>query len=105
MKGIGKMRNKHIELVKKWLADKDSVSRDELIDELVTNEDAARAAYDAAKAVSEAADAAYDVAYAANVDAYAAASDAYAAYVAADDAYEAGSDVSYWVKRYEELTK
>tara|TARA_R110000744_G_scaffold285185_2_gene396629 strand:+ start:3162 stop:3335 length:174 start_codon:yes stop_codon:yes gene_type:complete len=33
------MKNKHIELVKKWLADNDSVSRGEL----VTNAEAARA--------------------------------------------------------------
>ena len=80
------MRNKHIELVKKWLADKDSVSRDELIDELVTNEDAARAALAAANAA----------AYAANV-----------AYNAAANAANAANAAraAHWVKRYEELTK
>ena len=80
------MRNKHIELVKKWLADKDSVSRDELIDELVTNEDAARAALAAANAA----------AYAANV-----------AYNAAANAANAANAAraAHWVKRYEEVTK
>ena len=71
------MKNKHIELVKKWLADNDSVSHVELV-----------ANADAAYAVS--------------------AADAYAAAAAADAAAAACSDdtkASYWVKRYEELTK
>ena len=70
------MQNKHIELVKKWLADHDSVSQEEL----KSNAYAAYAAYDAA----------YDAAYA-----------AYAAYDAAADA---DSAVARLVKKYEELT-
>ena len=68
------MTNKHIKLVKKWLADKDSVSLEEL-----------RADADAAYAASAAVD-------------YA----AYAAVRAA--AYAAADAADYWVKRYEELT-
>ncbi len=83
--------NKHIELVKKWLADKDSVSQQELNDN--------RAAADAAYAAN-AADVTYD-AYAANAaDAADAANDDpyyYAAYWA--------DKAAYWVKRYEELTE
>jgi len=68
--------NIHIELVKKWLADNDSVSQQEL----ENNADAAYAyADDAANAVNDA---------------------AYAAANAA--AYNAAA---YWVKRYEELEK
>jgi hypothetical protein len=76
-KGSNKMNNAHIELVKKWLADNDSVSLEEL------------------KANSRAADAASETA--------AAAYDAAAAEGASYDA--AASDASYWVKRYEELNK
>tara|TARA_R110000796_G_scaffold3237_1_gene12529 strand:- start:167 stop:430 length:264 start_codon:yes stop_codon:yes gene_type:complete len=76
--------NKHIELVKKWLADSDSVSQQELED----SRDAAADAYWA--------DDAADYAYAA---AYAAAAYDYAAYADA-----AAADAAYWVKRYEELT-
>ena len=82
------MNNKHIELVKKWLADKDSVSHVEL----VANSRAASYAYDvaaASDAASYASDAVYGAAYG-------------AAYDAASDA---ASDAKYWVKRYEELTK
>ena len=76
--------NIHIELVKKWLADKDSVSQEELKDNRV----AADAAYDA-----DAADA---------VAAYAAdAADAAAA--AYDDDYAYAADAAYWVKRYDEF--
>ena len=70
--------NKHIELVKKWLADNESVSQQELEDNAISaydnddNDDAATAAFAAAYADN-------DAAYAAK---------------AAD-----------WVKRYEELTK
>ena len=66
--------NKHIELVKKWLDDPDSVT----VDELKVNAYAASAA---------------SAAYAASDFA------AYAAYAAAADAAAA-----YWVKKYEELT-
>ena len=78
--------NKHIELVKKWLADKDSVSKEELRE----NADAAYAAYDAA-----AAQAAY---YAAH-DAYYAADAA----AAAKATYYAAADAEYWVNKYEDL--
>ena len=72
--------NKHIELVKKWLADKDSVSYQELSDTVA----AAYAAY--AAAVTEAKTEAVAVAAEVNT----AAADAAAA---------------HWVKKYEELTK
>jgi hypothetical protein len=80
--------NKHIELVKKWLADKDSVSQEEL----EVNVDAACDAYT-------------DDAYDAESAYYAAYADYYS-YYAANAAY-AGDDSSaaYWVKRYEELSK
>ena len=71
--------NQHIELVKKWLKDKDAVS----LEELQANKKAADAA-------AEAADAAYAAYYAAD---YAAAGAAGAAYAA------------YWVNKYEEITK
>ena len=95
------MKNIHIELVKKWLADNNSVSRDEL----VANDYAAHAAYDASAAAY-----AYVAASDADAAAYVAASDAAAyAYVAASAAdaaaYGVAPDASYWVKRYEELTK
>jgi hypothetical protein len=85
--------NKHIELVKKWLDDPDSVT----VDELKVNADAAVAAYvgadaDAAADAADAADAAAYAAYAAAADA------AYAAYATAADS------AAYRVKKYEELT-
>ena len=72
--------NKHIELVKKWLADKDSVSQEEL----EAN----------SKAAADVSDYAANAAYAADVADYAAAYAANAADVAAR-----------YVTRYEELTK
>ena len=70
--------NKHIELVKKWLDDPDSVT----VDELRENSDSA---YAAAALAADAADAlAAAAAYAADLAAYAAAK---------------------YVKRYEELTE
>ena len=78
--------NEHIELVKKWLADNDSVSQEELKD----NRIAADAAYDAA-----------DAAYTAN--AYAADAAAAAAYAAYADAAYAAAAAANWVKRYDEL--
>ena len=72
--------NQHIELVKKWLADKDSVS----LEQLEANKDAANAA----RAVVNAS-------YYASYFTYAA---------AASDATEyAAPAAAYWVKRYEEL--
>jgi len=82
--------NKYIELVKKWLADKDSVS----LEELKANRDAAYAAE------ADAADyAAYAVANAGDA-AYASAADDAAKY-AADHA----DDAEYWVNKYEECIK
>jgi hypothetical protein len=86
--------NKHIELVKKWLADNDSVSQEQLKDNC--------AAADAA---------AYDVYVAANSTnsanaAYAAADAAYEAYDAANSAAAAANTAkaaAYCVKRYEEI--
>jgi len=73
--------NKHIELVKKWLADPKSVTQQELDD----NRDAASAAYAANGA-------AYYAYY------------AYAYYAADEAVYAAnGAAAEYWVKRYEEL--
>jgi len=80
--------NKHIEVVKKWLADKDSVS----LKELEANSNAAKAVY----YYTDANDPAYYVACAA---AYAACA-AEACFVAAH-----ADDAVYWVKRFEELTK
>jgi|TARA_R110000737_G_scaffold68916_3_gene97249 hypothetical protein len=77
--------NKHIELVKKWLANPKSVTKEELKDN--------------AYAAAYAADAADAAAYVA--DATAAASAAYATY---DDAADAAAYAANWVKRYEELT-
>ena len=68
--------NEHIELVKKWLNDPDSVT----LDELNANATAARTA-------------AYAAAYA----------DTCAAYTAARDFARDAARVSYWVKEYEEL--
>jgi hypothetical protein len=81
------MTNKHIELVKKWLADSNSVSLEEL-----------EAARDATHA-DAAADAAYAAAANAYDAAYANAADLAVAYAAGKAAYAA-----YWVKKYEELT-
>ena len=75
------MENKHIALVKRWLADKTSVSSEEL-----------RANAEAAYAAS---------AYATRADDYAAYAAASAAYPAA---YAAADAADYWVKRYEEMT-
>lgn len=73
------MTNKHIELVKKYLEDPESVSREGL-----------RANAKAAAAAARAADAA-DAARAADG--------------AADWAAGAAWDAAYWVKKYEELNK
>jgi hypothetical protein len=78
----------HIELVKKWLLDNDSVSQAEL----KVNSDAADAAANAVW--NTAADAAYAPWNTA----------AKAATAAAADAAKAATDAAYWVKIYEELT-
>ena len=93
--------NKHIELVKKWLADPELVSQQELKD----NYDAAAAAYAAAYAAYAYADA-YATAYAAGYAADAAYYASYAADAAYYASYAADADAdatAYWVKRYEEL--
>jgi creatinine amidohydrolase/Fe(II)-dependent formamide hydrolase-like protein len=77
--------NTHIELVKKWLADPESVTQQELED----NRDAANSAYAAADYAVYGADFA-GAANAAN---------------AAKAAVYAAKAVDYWVKRYEELTE
>ena len=69
--------NKHIELVKKWLKDRDSVS----LEELEANKENA---------------------YAADAAAYYAYATAYAAHTAADYTDYTGNAI-YWVERYEEL--
>jgi len=79
------MINKHIALVKKWLANPKSVTQEELL----ANKNAS----------FDAVDAAVDDAYAANVDA------AYYAAYAANDACYGACGAAYWVKQYEELTK
>ena len=83
--------NKHIGLVKKWLANPESITKEELKANAYAAADAADAAYAAYAAASDAAYAAYA--------AYAAASDAaYAAYA------DAAADAARFVKQYEELT-
>lgn len=77
------MTNEYIAVVKKWLADKASVSSEELR----ANADAAYVGYNTKRAA--------DAAYAAS-----AAAAALALYAARADARAA----DYWVKRYEELT-
>ena len=82
------MPNKHIELVKKWLADPKSVSQEEL----EANWDEAFVAYDAA----------YD-AHAARSD-YTAARANYTANAARTAARDRSANAAYWVNKYEELT-
>jgi len=83
------MKNKHIELVKKWLAAPKSVSQEEL-----------EANYEeACAAAASASDATYDAARAARAAGYAASAGAWAARTAG---YADGAE--RWVKRYEELT-
>ena len=72
--------NKHIELVKKWLADNESVSQQELKDNAISANVAAAAYADPPDAAAYVADAAYA-------------------------AYADPADAAYWVERYEELTK
>ena len=91
------MKNKYIEVVKRWLGGED-VSHEAL------KANAAAKAYAAAAAKAYAAAAAYvadaAAAWAARADDDAAAAARVAAYVAADWAAYA----AYWVKRYEEMT-
>ena len=74
--------NKHIELVKKWLSDPDSVTQEELNANSDDAADAAEAARDAARAAWNAAD----------------------ARTAAASAAAAARDAAYWVKKYKEMT-
>ena len=69
---------KHIELVKKWLADPASVSQEELKDNRAAAVNAASYVAYAADA-ADAADAAYDA------------------------AFDYAADAAYWVKRYDEF--
>ena len=89
--------NKHIELVKKWLDNRDSVTADELR----LNADAAYAAYAAADDAYAAAALAAE--YAAAAAALAADYAGYPAYYAARAA-DYAADAAKYVKRYEELT-
>ena len=87
--------NKHIAVVKLWLADADSVTLQELRENRLAASDAA-----AANAAVAAA--------AADADAAAAAAAAIAATeaeVSATVFLEANRDVAHWVKRYEKLNK
>jgi hypothetical protein len=86
--------NKHIEIVKKWLKDKDSVSAEEL----EANKKSAYAAY-----YADAADAAFNV-YEAACYAADAADAAFNVYEAACYADAAADAAEYWVRQYEELT-
>ena len=94
--------NKHIELVKKWLADPEAVS----LEELKANKDAAKAAI-AAKAAKADWDAVYGSDWADAETVYEAAEAAYAAFEAAEAA-----EAAYWrnlaikyIEKYEELDK
>ena len=95
--------NEHIALVKKWLANKDSVSQEELEDNATAAEAAAKSApaYDAAYACYDAN--AYDAADAC-YGADAAADAAYYAWAAAYAATYDAALAAYYVKKYEELT-
>ena len=92
--------NKHIELVKRWLADNDSVSNEELTKNSVDAMDAwayAEGYADAGGSARVAADAA-DLASLASFAAL-------PAEAAADAEAEAAEAAAYWVKQYEEVTK
>ena len=78
------MKNEYIEVVKRWLADKDSVSQEEL-------KANAKAAADASSKAADAAMAAI-------------AADGAADWAAADAAWDADA-AALWVKRYEEVTR
>jgi|MEHZ01.3.fsa_nt_MEHZ010862948.1_2 hypothetical protein len=104
--------NKHIELVKRWLADNDSVSNEELTKNSVDARDAwvyAEGYADAggtARVAADAADYAVSAAYAAVLASFA--SFAALPAEAAADAEVAEAAVvaaAYWVKQYEELNK
>ena len=85
--------NKHIALVKQWLADNNSVTLQELRENRLAASDAAAANAAVAAAAADA-DAAAAAAIAATE-----------AEVSATVFLEANRDVAHWVKRYEELNK
>jgi hypothetical protein len=97
------MKNEHIELVKKWLADNDSVSLEELVSACAAAARDANAARAAGREAARAADAARsaDADRASSVRAATRA----AAAARTSDAVWAARDAAYWVKKYEELTK
>lgn len=80
--------NSHIELVKRWLADPDSVTQEEIKENAkaawadANASGAARAAYYAADAAAEAVD--------------------YAAYDVKEAAADATETADYWARRYDE---
>ena len=102
--------NPNIELIKKYLADNDSVTPEELKEnrasaDAATNVSfaAAEAAAEAAAAIEAAADVAADATYAAaEAAAYA---DVSTHYTSNHDRNEALSSAAHWVKEYEQLTK
>jgi len=86
--------NKHIALVKQWLADNNSVTLQELCENRLAASDAAAANAAVAAAAADA-----------DADADAAAAIAATeAEVSATVFLEANRDVARWVKKYEELT-
>ena len=111
--------NEHIEVVKKWLADPDSVSQKELSyhsASTMLGYSEAATLYDAAfDALNAAAEAAEEAAVAFDLAAHEAANDYDAAQAAAkaatllmyatEAAAEGNDDAAYWVERYEELSK
>ena len=111
--------NEHIEVVKKWLEDPDSVSQKELsyssnstmlgYSEADTLYDAAHDALNAAEEAAEAAAAPFELAVHEAVTAYdaaqAAAKAATLLMYATEAAAEGNDDAAYWVKRYEDLSK
>ena len=94
--------NKHVELVKRWLAGED-VTTEELRANSIAAVSRAHAAGAAANAADHAAHAAARDADAANAAAVEAARDADTANAAASDAAAYAASAAYWVKRYEEL--
>ena len=111
--------NEHIEVVKKWLDDPDSVSRRELsyistsamlgYSDAATLYDAAFDALNAAEEAAEAAAVAFDLAVNDAAIAFdasqAAAKAANLLMYATEAAAEGNDDAAYWVERYEELSK
>tara|TARA_B110000483_G_scaffold192358_1_gene228703 strand:- start:514 stop:852 length:339 start_codon:yes stop_codon:yes gene_type:complete len=111
--------NEHIEVVKKWLEDPDSVSQKELsyssnstmlgYSEAATLYDAAFDALGAAEEALEAAAVPFELAAQEATNDYdaaqAAAKAATLLMYATEAAAEGNDDAAYWVKRYEDLSK